>query len=384
MQAMRPTYVPPRAPYRFLGVFRFLLASLVMVQHAGVLLPRGISDRLAPLELGGMAVFAFFIVSGFVIAEAAAAFYASRPGAFLANRLLRLVPTYLLALFVSALILKAAFPTFVPAPNEAPITPERFAVATVLANSLALFPFWRAVQTHAGVPEILEQGWALRVELLFYFAMAISIGLSVLARISLVQVLTAAGTALFLLLSLVGHYADGTALENAPYFILGVAFYYALSRQEEWWLPGAFCATALTFVAAHLAGRAPVFGLISQPRDRWGELLIVALLTASFAILACVSERPTRPWLIAKRIDRAFGDLTYPLYLLHWAVLIAAKTWLPHESATTTLVAFAAAYLVALGAALAVEQPIARLRSVVRRPRSRSGRLATQGHPAAP
>ena len=376
--------MPPRAPYRFLGVFRFVLASLVMVQHAGVLLPRGISARIAPLELGGMAVFCFFIVSGFVIAEATAAFYAGRPGAFLANRLLRLVPTYLLALLVSALILKAAFPTFVPAPNETPITPERFAVATVLANSLALFPFWRTVQAHVGVPEILEQGWALRIELLFYVAIAISISLSVLARIGLVQVLTAAGTALFLLLSLVGHYADGTALENAPYFILGVAFYYVLSRREEWWLPSAFCATALTFVAAHLAGRAPVFGMISQPRDRWGELLIVALLTGIFAVLACVPERPTRSWQIMKRVDRAFGDLTYPLYVLHWAVLIAAKTWLPHESVTATLAAFAGAYLVALGAAMAVEQPIARLRSVVRRPRSRSGRPSSQQQPATP
>ena len=357
----------PQAPYRYLGLLRVLLASLVMLQHAGALLPPTAAAVLQPLEVGGIAVFCFFIVSGFVIAEAVDVFYADRPGAFMTNSLLRLVPTYVAAIALSAAVLALVFPSFVPAINETPITPERFALRTAVLNVLALFPIWKFVETHWHVPEILEQGWALRIEFLFYLAMSIATLAAVLLRVAVAPVLTVAGVGALIGMTLLGHQVDGSFIENAPYFIFGVAFYYAVSRRQDRWLPGAFCLSTCAFASAHLLGRAATFGVAGFPRDRIGELALLAGLTLIFAALATIPEGGGTGARRIARIDRLCGELTYPLYLMHWCIVVAAKTFLPHESWTSVVLAFAAAYAVAALAVVVVERPVARLRARVRR-----------------
>ena len=95
-----------RAPYqyRYFGAFRLLLAALVMVQHFGAdVAPAPLADALGPFAVGSMAVLAFFALSGFVITEAVDAVYRGRPGAFLTNRLLRIMPHFILAVAFSML-----------------------------------------------------------------------------------------------------------------------------------------------------------------------------------------------------------------------------------------------------------------------------------------
>ena len=283
----------------------------------------------------------------------------NRPGAFLLNRLLRLIPTYIVALCLSAIVLAYAFPSFVPAVNETPITPDRFAASTVLVNMLALFPIWKPIQSHWHVPEILEQGWALRIEFVFYLAAAAAVLAAGLIRTSAAAVLTAFGVAALLALAIMGGRAEGSFLENAPYFVFGVAFYYWLSHRPERALSGAFCLSACAFVSAQLLGRAATFGAAQVavtapvsccfwPFSRWRSLLLAGVPEAR--------GRRTH-WFI--QLDRWFGELTYPLYLTHWCVLIAAKAWLPHERWTSAICAFGAAYLLAVLAVLAVERPVA-------------------------
>ena len=57
-----------------------------------------------PYEPGSLAVLAFFALSGFVIAEAADVAYRGRPVAFLGNRLLRIVPHFVLAMMISIIL----------------------------------------------------------------------------------------------------------------------------------------------------------------------------------------------------------------------------------------------------------------------------------------
>src|SRR6185436_6192013 len=78
------------ADYRFFGGYRLLLAWLVLTSHASAHLPAWI----ASLSLGNVGVFAFFVLSGFVIAEACDRFYPGAPQRFFINRLLRIYPTY--------------------------------------------------------------------------------------------------------------------------------------------------------------------------------------------------------------------------------------------------------------------------------------------------
>src|ERR1700744_4517595 len=90
--------------YRYFGGFRLLLAVLVMVQHFGAdLAPAPLASALAPYGPGSVAVLVFFALSGFVITEAIDSLYRNRPCAFLTNRLLRIVPHFLLAVALAML-----------------------------------------------------------------------------------------------------------------------------------------------------------------------------------------------------------------------------------------------------------------------------------------
>ena len=61
--------------YRFFGSFRFFLALLVVISHSLVLGGDKYVLYLKPWGLGNAAVMIFFLLSGFIIAEATDKFY---------------------------------------------------------------------------------------------------------------------------------------------------------------------------------------------------------------------------------------------------------------------------------------------------------------------
>ena len=92
-------------PYRPFGALRFLLAVLVMIQHFGSsIVPEPVRAAIYPLAVGTVAVMVFFVLSGFIIAEAVHCNYQSRPSAFLFNRFLRIVPPLVIAISLSAVV----------------------------------------------------------------------------------------------------------------------------------------------------------------------------------------------------------------------------------------------------------------------------------------
>jgi peptidoglycan/LPS O-acetylase OafA/YrhL len=76
-----------------------------MLSHGSHLHP--VIDMALPRSLvyGPVAVFVFFMISGFVIGEAALKFYDGRPVQFFLNRLIRLYPPYLMALALTGLVM---------------------------------------------------------------------------------------------------------------------------------------------------------------------------------------------------------------------------------------------------------------------------------------
>ena len=91
--------------YRYFGTFRLLLASLVLLQHFLCnLAPQELALLARPFEIGSIAVLAFFSLSGFVIFEAADRIYCNNAAGFMINRLLRIVPQFLLAVIAAMLI----------------------------------------------------------------------------------------------------------------------------------------------------------------------------------------------------------------------------------------------------------------------------------------
>lgn len=126
------------AAFRPFGTFRFLLAAMVVVSHTHSLAGNSLAF-LAPLGLGNMAVMTFFILSGYVIAEATSLFYRNRAGAFLANRTLRIYPPFFVALFLSV-----AVHALLAATSELkfydPVVPLEhfFGLSNITANALSL------------------------------------------------------------------------------------------------------------------------------------------------------------------------------------------------------------------------------------------------------
>jgi peptidoglycan/LPS O-acetylase OafA/YrhL len=85
--------------YRPFGTFRLILAFAVVVSHfQESLIPAGmdVHEKI----LGRTGVFLFFVLSGYVIAEALNLFYQGRIKQFLINRSLRIFPPFLAALAI--------------------------------------------------------------------------------------------------------------------------------------------------------------------------------------------------------------------------------------------------------------------------------------------
>jgi peptidoglycan/LPS O-acetylase OafA/YrhL len=354
-----------------LGAFRLLLALLVLLQHAAAQIgTAGIAGVIGPFEPGSIAVYVFFVLSGFIIADAVALTYRDRPFAFLANRAMRIVPSYVVALVVFAVIAAIAFRAgFGPLDTDGPVLrPEDLASPRVfLGNLLAVLPLVPESLLGEPVPLMIPIVWAVRVELLFYGVFFAALLVSRLAGLPLGRVLAALGTIALAAAGLAFDASAGTAAADAPFFVLGVAAHRLLTRDPgpdaATLAAGALAMGALALCLVRLAALDPVVAGTLHLRAHAVEIgLFIGLLTL-FANLALV-RLPARG--VVARADRRFGELTYPLYLNHMAVvsLAAAATVAP------TPALFLLAMALAIGFSWLVAAPtepvIARLRDRIR------------------
>ena len=171
-----PVTRPARSyQYRHFGTFRLLLAGLVMLEHfAADLAPARLADAMMPYPVGGLAVLVFFSLSGFVITEAAYCVYRDRAAAFLANRLLRIMPHFVLAVALAML----AHETFLLAEGtrlwrSQPSFPADigFAPRNILLNFAGALPLANRLIDY----NFLDIAWAVRVEMTFYFAIFLAL-----------------------------------------------------------------------------------------------------------------------------------------------------------------------------------------------------------------
>jgi peptidoglycan/LPS O-acetylase OafA/YrhL len=333
-----------RHPYRMLGSYRALLAILVLVSHTSMWLP----PWVAPLALGNVGVLSFFVLSGFVIAEAGDVFYPGMPHRFLLNRFLRIYPTYWGACFV-------AIAVFVLFPR-----PDFNANAYVL---FANFSIVLAERLPSSDLRLISVIWAVGIELRFYVAAAVLDYVDrFAARRSILPagyILFAAG-AVFLLLYLYTWSTGFThlaLLRHGPFFVLGFAYYRLLRYRRA----GTFMIALIALIGSmhsYIAYNSPG-GWVPTVTN---TTLMFSLSLALFAGLAWVGSVPKR-W---ERIDKRLGDLTYALYLVHWPIVYAVdRSGLDGYSAF--LIALVASVLMAALLVFIVEKPILRWRDTIRR-----------------
>jgi peptidoglycan/LPS O-acetylase OafA/YrhL len=297
--ARRGLVVPP-------GAFRLILAAAVVVSH------------LSRLDIGRLAVLVFFYLSGYWTARIWDEKFAGRQTLwFYAARYLRIAPLYLLAVAAAALALGRA------------LHPENLAllgVATTRRDPIAV-------------------AWSLDIELQFYLILPLVMGLAL--RLSARWMLAAAVVVSVIGFWLQAQFGVVTAAKYAPAFVLGVVTFTGR------WRPDARTANlSLTaFLAISLfTAFTPFFDKrVPDPFDRdiYGLFWLLPLL----------------PWVArsltirSSRLDRHLGNLSYPLYLVHWPVIALI---LPHvgHGLPARLAAAGAAAALAVALYVLVGRPI--------------------------
>lgn len=302
----------PRLEYQPFGAFRLFLALMVVVSHSALLGGKPIYDVVEPWGLGNTAVMVFFVLSGYIIAEALGSFYSGRVGSFLLNRALRIVPPYLAALLVSVLIHYWLYSAGTLSLVDYVALPAgTFSGWNILHNIVAIawvFPF---TYFEPNIPYFFVRYlWAVRVEVHFYLAAAFIYAWN---RRNILPLAFLFFAAWWVVAFMTGK-ANIYYFMFAPHFLLGVSLRYLYRGY-----PGAKFAVAVSFILAlthyanYVARNAQAF--IAAPTVLYG------LLALGVFMLAKVRVGPA-----AKRVDRWLGDLSYPVYLNHYVVTIAVMS----------------------------------------------------------
>ena len=324
------------------GALRYVLAVMVVAQHVW-----------APFHnwSGVYAVFGFYVVSGYLMALVLNEVYPFTPGGtlrFLLNRALRIYAPYLVALAFAAWV-AAAHPLVAGKIDPAMVLPANRDQWLANLLVLGLVPEY--------IPRLISVAWSLRVELVMYGLMAV--GLARGLRATLLWYAASLGYTLFFVLS-------GAPFDERYYTVQAASLPFALGalayhlRPRLTWrrhLPLAATLFALNWGVAHL------FGKIGTDYGMYLSLLVSVYLVA--VLRSPPAGVPS--WLT--RADRWLGNLSYPIFLLHWPIAVAVAVdqgLAPRPSWDLFLAALPPVHAAALALWLAVEWPLSRLRSRVR------------------
>lgn len=348
-----------------MGLVRFLLAAAVVINHTGPLYGLVMTDAY-------MAIKVFFIISGFYMALILTEKYAG-PGQtrlFYSNRFLRLFPLYWAVLLLSlgvSLVFKFGLNTaLLLGPWQTWLHKLDPAVAALLAAAnITIFGqdilFFSHV-TDAGTLSfsadalyrptpawfflLIPQAWTVSLELVFYaFA-------PWLVRRGTGTLLALAGLSFGLraLVYLADLPFDPWKQRFFPvecgFFLLGILSYRLYAALK----PVAFPQPALwTVFGVYLAS---IVGFQFLPGFYVKEFYLYAATVLSVPLLFRLTKRLP--------LDRAVGELSYPIYITHWTVIMAVE----YACGRTHLPIIALAVTVAVSLALnkLVADPIERIR----------------------
>lgn len=332
-----------------MGGFRLLLAVFVVVGH----LSGGWGDRA-----GIVAVFCFYVISGYLITRALCGPYGGgwkNLGAFAVNRILRLYPSYwvvaLWGLAIAVWLPDVAVPLN-PALTLPRDVPEILANLTIFGiTPLGMEPYMMPVR-------LVPPAWSLSIELGYYLVLALLVArwprrVAVWWFVSLLAAVWLFAT------DRIGH------------------AYYTL------WGPSLCFATGSLLHHLNAAAwgrrfgdgaRVLVFVLLLVLCFSWNVFrfdykflnLYLAIPMAALAI-ALLTGGWRAAWL--QKADRFFADMSYPVFLCHWHTAVLVSAWLldgQRHSPSLFLVSLPVILLVAAMLAVVVERPVQWLRNRVR------------------
>lgn len=325
------------------GIYRLLLATLVVLHHGETLL------------LGTVAVGIFFLLSGYWIARVWSDKYAKRDSGyllFISSRWWRLAPLFFAVQGLAILFLPLGWYA-----DEDQVTAQAgwWLTQPLIAGSsqfgLFLLPSWSIdveMQFYLVAPLLVTAiAWASLRSTIVAISMTIVWSL---ARLATVEGFLTPHLDIYLSFFLIGSVCAAKRWQPKPravqFSLYAVLLILAVilsipSLRAIYWLPGS--------------------DIVSSARNLQGPLNVALILLAFPFTMSTVGKASTE-W------DRWCGDLSYPLYLFHW---LAAQWFIDHDqlgAAFSEQLGSQTAYVVvsfvgAIALLMAIDRPLQGLRT---------------------
>jgi peptidoglycan/LPS O-acetylase OafA/YrhL len=289
--------------YELLDGLRGLAALTVVLHHLGVH-----GD-------GHFAVMVFFVISGYCITASAESCRRNGLGfgQFMARRVRRIYPPYLLAVAFYAVTRAAKTASGGANDLQRPALDWIQNLTLTQWVSNLFHPIsWPSANPHLFVAAF----WSLNYEEQFYLVMAAGLALAAARRVPLiVPVLLLAVLGLVWNWCIPGNWVCGLFIEYWPHFALGSCLYFTLcvytGRSSRW----AFVAAVLLLCLASAARIFPWTDATVWNLRSMVELAFLSAVTLGLFLLRPMSLRISR--LMLWRPIAALGTISYSLYLIH-------------------------------------------------------------------
>lgn len=284
-----------------MGSLRLLLALLVMASH--------FAYHQDKLNLGVFAVTGFYLISGYFMALSYRRFRQNSVTPvrhFYLDRALKLLPLYWLVLGTTVLaVVLLPVSHLYPILNQPPSVEKLFYNVFLLPVNYVFEPLSiQAILPHPYVPP----SWSLATEMHFYLL------------VPLLTLLSSRYLKGLLILSVVIHLMS--ALLNYPNFSADAFGYRFIPGVLQFFIVGILLARGETKTLVYywlsyaliLATVSPALALSTQGwmNEQW--LGILAILPIVWLL---TQQAPNQQW---KQLDKAIGNLAYPLFLVHFLI----------------------------------------------------------------
>ncbi|WP_165435857.1 acyltransferase family protein [Micromonospora violae] len=307
-----------------IGLLRMVLAFAVLVAHCWPLaLGRpmlGSSETLRQADVGKLAVYGFFVLSGFLITSSALRF---SPVRYLWHRALRILPALWVCLLVTALVMAPAIAYYERGTLDGFWGHPQGPLQYLRANWLFAMDQWTISGILRDVPygRGIEGGgplngslWTLRYEVVCYFMLAALAATAVLARARAAMVLLLLGVYAVVVEDFVR--GDGLAVLPAKHGVLGpYPLVGTFEKQLVIYLTFAFLLGAVAKLYAH---RVPMTGWLAAlaavgvaVTARFGGFYVLGVPLLAFLLLYLAVGLPRWFHSVGRKRDYSYGVYIY-------------------------------------------------------------------------
>ncbi|WP_333849716.1 acyltransferase family protein [Leclercia sp.] len=297
-----------------MGWIRLFLAASVVVAHNGIRVP-GVEGHLA--------VLAFFVISGFYMGLVLNERYVGNTLGFYVARFLRLWPSYIIV-FLAVLMFVSPMDHIIYTNYTAAILVWLSSLTMLFYQTLSWFGleqsgdlvFLNINHLNDGVSALInathmQQMWSVGVELCFYIVAPM---FARKPKAIMFLLLIALGVFIYIKNALFFHHPldHRSAVSSFWLFLLGMLSYYLWRRIKENKRFDGLSPITMSFfgVAVSIVCIAVAWQFFNNP---YAIILCYSFFAVSIAFVFNATKK--------SKVDRWIGELSYPIYLIHWPIV---------------------------------------------------------------